>query len=213
MTSPASLWILSLSATYTIFCPAIHEVMSYNTRFTDRVLLCDAKARRLLSAYVAKGLPAFEYDTMLSYLQTNLPCAVALVKASTSQSQDETKPHFLCKSEWSAFLSTLSSPSPVCAMIHPSERMSSLISVMLNSDITKDAVNLKVLQEEIPVIFSLICSLGYYPKEILAPLLGELSRVAFGTFSKGDTERPATLTANDERQVILPTILLFQKCG
>lgn len=167
------------------------------------MLLCDAKARRLLSAYVAKGLPAFEYDAMLSYLQTNLPCAVALVKASTSQSQDETKPHFLCKSEWSAFLSTLSSPSPVCAMIHPSERMSSLISVMLNSDITKDAVNLKVLQEEIPVIFSLIRSLGYYPKEILAPLLSELSRVAFGTFSKGDTERPATLTANDERQVDL----------
>ena len=89
-----------------------------------------------------------------------------------------TKVQFYCKPEWSAFLFTLSSLSPVCAMIHPSERVSSLILVMLTSDITQDVVNLKVLQEEIPVIFDLVRSLGYYPKEILAPLLNELSRVA-----------------------------------
>lgn len=40
-------------------------------------------------------------------------------------------------------------------------------------------------------------------------LLSEVSRVAFGTFSKRDTERSATLTANDKRKVDLayyPTI-------
>lgn len=185
--------------------------MSYNTRFTDRVLLGD-KARCLLSAFVAKGLQALEYDTMLSYLQTNLPCAVAVVKASTSQSQDETKPHFLCKSECSAFLSILSPPSPVCAMIHPSERMSSLISVMLNFDITKDAVNLKVLRKKSQLFsVSYVHFYGYYPKEILAPLLNELSRVAYGTFCTWDIERPAILTVNEESQV--PTILLFHKCS
>ena len=93
---------------------------------------------------------------MLSCLQESLPCAVAVLNASTlSPSPEETtKVQFYCKPEWSAFLSTLSSPSPVCAMIHPSEQVSSLILVMLTSDITQDVVNVKVLQEEIPVVIS-----------------------------------------------------------
>ena len=135
------------------------------------------------SAFVAKGLSATDYEYMLSLLATNLPCAVPVIEASANQLKDETNSQFLCKSEWSAFVSTLSSPSPVCATIHPSERMSNLISVMSSSDITKDALHLKVLQEEIPVVFNLIRSLGYYPKEILAPLLNELSKIAFATFS------------------------------
>ena len=163
------------------------------------MLLRDAKTRRLLSAFVAKGLPACEYDSMLSCLQTHLPCAVAIIKASaTNQHKDKT---ILCKSEWSALISVLSSPSPACAMIHPSERVSSLIAVMLNSDITKDTTTLKVLQEEIPVIFNLIRLLGYYPKEILAPLLNELSRVAFIVFTMRNVQTPATLT--EENQVDL----------
>jgi hypothetical protein len=71
---------------------------------------------------------------------------------------------------------------------------------MENSDITKDTTNLKVLQEEIPVIFNLIRSLGYYPKEILAPLLNELSRVAFTAFSLpvGNVQTPVTLTEENK---------------
>ena len=171
----------------------------YYTRFTDRVLLCDAKTRHLLSTFVSTGLPALEYDSMLSCLQTHLTCAIAIIKASAiNHHKDET---ILCKSEWSALISVVSSPSPACATIHPSERVSSLLSTMENSDITKDTTSLKVLQEEIPVIFNLIRSLGYYPKEILAPLLNELSRVAFTAFSLLPVENiqtPATLTEENK---------------
>lgn len=136
---------------------------------------------------------------MLSCLQTHLPCAIAIIKASTTNHhKDKT---ILCKSEWSALISVMSSPSPACATIHPSERVSSLLTVMENSDITKDTTSLKVLQEEIPVIFNLIRSLGYYPKEILAPLLSELSRVAFAAFSLLPVENiqtPATLTEENK---------------
>ena len=145
------------------------------------------------------GLPALEYDSMLSYLQLQLPCAIALIKTSaTNHHRDKT---ILCKSEWSELISVVSSPSPACATIHPSERVSSLLSAMENSDITRDTTSLKVLQEEIPVIFNLIRSLGYYPKEILAPLLKELSRVAFGTFSLLPVEKvltPATMTEENK---------------
>ena len=136
---------------------------------------------------------------MLSCLQTYLPCAIAIIKASTTNHREDKT--ILCKSEWSALISVMSSPSPACATIHPSERVSSLLTVMENSDITKDTTNLKVLQEEIPVIFNLIRSLRYYPKEILAPLLSELSRVAFAAFSLLPVENiqtPATLTEENK---------------
>ena len=129
---------------------------------------------------------------MLSCLQTHLPCAVDIIKASvTNHHKDKT---ILCKSEWSGLISVLSSPSPACATIHPSERVSSLLSAMENLDITKDTISLKILQEEIPVIFNLIRSLGYYPKEILAPLFNEMSRVATIAFTMGNVQTPATQT-------------------
>ena len=135
---------------------------------------------------------------MLSCLQSHLPCAIAIIKASaTSHHKDKT---ILWKSEWSALISVLSSPSPACATIHPSERVSSLLSAMENSDITKDTTSLKILQEEIPVIFNLIRSLGYYPKEILTPLLNEFSRVAFTAFTLpvANVQTPATLTEENK---------------
>ena len=140
---------------------------------------------------------------MLSLLETNLPCVVPVVEASANQSQDETNAQFLCKPEWSTFISTLSSPSPVCALVHPSERVSSLISVMSSSDITKDLVHLKVLQEEIPVVFQLLRSLGYYPRDILAPLLSALSKIAFATFSSVSEERPDAIPKDDDNKADL----------
>ena len=191
--------LVTIGARSTKYTKIIWLFQYYFTRFTDRVLLRDAKSRRLLSTYVSMGLPVLEYDGMLSYLQMQLPCAVAIIKASaTNHHKDNT---ILCKSEWSELISVVSSPSPACATIHPSKRVSSLLSAMENSDITTDATSLKVLQEEIPVIFNLIRSLGYYPKEILVPLLKELSRVAFTTFPLLPVENvqtPATMTVEND---------------
>ena len=73
--------------------------------------------------------------------------------------------------------------------------MSSLISLMSSSDITTDPVNLKVLQEEIPVVFHLLQSLGYYPRDVLAPLLCALSKIAFSSVSE---ERPDAIPKDDD---------------
>lgn len=84
---------------------------------------------------------------------------------------------------------------------------------MSSSDITKDAVNLKELQEEIPAVFDLVRSLGYYPKEI-TPLLNEMSRVAFATFSLGDKQPETTVAVDEDSEMeltfypILPRIRL-----
>lgn len=66
---------------------------------------------------------------------------------------------------------------------------------MSESDITSDPINLKVLQEEIPVVFELIRALGYFSKEILCPVLNELLKVANASFSSygndgGHTQDP-----------------------
>ena len=112
----------------------------------------------------------------------NTHCAVDIKASVRNLHKDKT---ILCKSEWSGLISVLSSPSHASATIHHSERVSSLLYTMENSDITKDTINLKILEEEIPVIFNLIRSLGYYPKEILTPLLDEMSRVATIAFTMG----------------------------
>ena len=142
----------------------------------------------LTFAFTTKGLSADEYATLLSMMTTHLPCAVAVIKVSTSEGNNNPKAPVTCKSEWHEFLSAVSTSSPVCALIHPSKRVSELIAAMSISDITKDAINLKRLQEEIPVVFQLIRSLGHYPKEVLVPIIQELLRIAFATFSSSSKD-------------------------
>ena len=151
------------------------------------MFVSDAKTRRLLSRFAVKGLTPEEYDTLSQTLLKNLPCVATVVKASTQSTADDSVVR--CKSEWSTIVSALGTSSPVCAMLHPSDRMTRIISKMSESDVTTDPANLKVLQEEIPVIFELLRSLGYFPKEILCPLLMELCRVALATFTSCDAER------------------------
>ena len=47
-----------------------------------------------------------------------------------------------CKSEWSTLVSALGTSSPVCVMLHPSDRMTAIISKMSESDVTTDPANL-----------------------------------------------------------------------
>ena len=63
-------------------------------------------------------------------------------------------------------------------------RASTLISSMIkDADITKDVEKMKVLQQEIPVIFELVRSLCYYPHTLLSPLLQVLLDKSIAPFT------------------------------
>ena len=80
----------------------------------------------------------------------------------------------------------VASTSPVCALLHPSDSVAKLISSMKEKDITKDAILMQKLQEEIPIVFSLIRSVAYYPQKILIPLLEEMWIKAKAPFNLED---------------------------
>ena len=105
-------------------------------------------------------------------LQGNAHSIVPVVHLVTIKPEPSSKLIlFKCSNLWSEFIRCLSSTSPVCALMHPSDRLSALIQAMCKGDISRNATLMKTLQEEIPVLFKLISSLTTYPCKVLSPLL------------------------------------------
>ena len=105
-------------------------------------------------------------------LQGNAQSIVPVVHLVTIKPEPSSKLIlFKCSNLWSEFIRCLSSTSPVCALMHPSDRLSALIQAMCKGDISRNATLMKTLQEEIPVLFKLISSLTTYPCKVLSPLL------------------------------------------
>lgn len=147
--------------------------------FNDRVFLPNAKARKLLSQYASSGLSSQDITEMIELLKEHAPSAAMVVSSITSDQEtnfaSKTRSNiYSCPNEWASLMKSLASTSPVCALLHPSDSVAKLVSSMKEGDITKDAILMQKLQQEIPVIFGLIRSLAYYPQKILTPLLEEL---------------------------------------
>ena len=63
---------------------------------------------------------------------------------------------------------------------------------MQSKDISNGPDTMKCLQEEIPVLFELIQSLGYYPRDVLSPFLNELLNKAKSPFLNDDRKGCST---------------------
>ena len=101
-------------------------------------------------------------------------------------------------------MKSLASTSPVCALLHPSDSDASLVCSMREKDITKDAVLMQRLQQEIPIIFGLVRSLAYYPLKILSPLLKELWTKANAPFCTVDClDKPEDGTVVTVNQMLM----------
>ncbi len=57
------------------------------------------------------------------------------------------------------FLRLCSSSSPVCAILHNSRRVDDLIERMIQGNITRDQMLMKIFHEEIPVLFDVVALL------------------------------------------------------
>ena len=131
--------------------------------FNRQILIPDQITRKLLCTFSSEGLSTEDMALMTNKLTVFAPAVLPLVNSAaiTQKAPGPKEPgKFVCQVRWKEFLRSLSSASPVCALIHPSSRASTLISSMIkDADITKDVEKMKVLQQEIPVIFELIRSL------------------------------------------------------
>ena len=162
------------------------------TRFQHRILIPHPQIRKLLSIYVSKGLSSMEFLDLMSLLEQHFPCYCSIVNASAVH-YDLIKDIHTCDKCWSELICSISSASAAHGILHPSSRSSQLISIMQSKDISNDPENMKCLQEEVPVLFELIQSLGYYPKDVLSPFLNELLNKANNPFSYHDMKGRSTM--------------------
>ena len=174
--------------------------------FNDRVFLPNAKARKLLSNYASSGLSSQDISDMIELLNEYSPSAATIV--SSIMSDQETKFSsksksnvYRCPSDWANLMKSLASTSPVCALLHPSDSVAKLISSMKEKDITKDAILMQKLQEEIPIVFTLIRSVAYYPQKILIPLLEEMWTKAKAPFNIEDDKSDDAAVGSDEYHI------------
>lgn len=167
--------------------------------FNDRVFLPNAKARKLLSEYASSGLSSQDISDMIELLNEYSPSAATIV--SSIMSDQETKfssksksNMYRCSKDWASLMKSLASTSPVCALLHPSDSVAKLVSSMKEKDITKDAILMQELQQEMPIIFALIRSVAYYPQKLLIPLLEEMWTKAKAPFNlEDDTSDDASI--------------------
>lgn len=132
-----------------------------------------------------------EFVDLMSLLEQQFPSYCSIVKASAVH-YNLIKDIHTCDRCWSELIHSISSASAACGILHPSSRSSQLISTMQSKDISNDPDAMKCLQEEVPLLFELIRSLGYYPKDVLYPFLNELLNKANSPFPNDDMKGCST---------------------
>ena len=139
------------------------------TRFSERVLINDKKTRSLLKDFCTKGVQSFvELDESLS---TNLPSMLPLLEYIKNQ-VDLSLPTIKCPNEWAQFIRALASVSPVCGLVHPSEKLFCILKQLQSyEDVTKDVSSMSILQKELPVLFDLLGCISHFPVQSFAPII------------------------------------------
>lgn len=92
---------------------------------------------------------------------------------------------YRCSQPWLPFLQSLAATSPVCALVHTSEEVMSLLKNMQAEeyDVTRIPATMKLLQCHVPVLFNLVKNLDSYPHALLAPILQTLLDKAKAPFT------------------------------
>ena len=166
-----------------------------NTRFSERVFIPHPKTRNLLQQFCSKGISPADFRELTQLISHNVPSMIALMdymKAESNMSSVTLMPPKL----WCGLVTALATPSPVCALVHPSERLFSLLERMKSEDITVDPEAMQTLQQEMPVLFELLRLLKYVPTKVLSPLIAALIEKSAAPFSSGSDHSVASVNAS-----------------
>lgn len=118
----------------TMMCTyALHHL--YKSSFSSRVLISDRKTRQCLANYAKKSLSNVEMEEMMKLIDQNAPFLRALIE---HVDEDVHLNIHHCSRHWKKFIECLSSASPVCALIPPTDVALKLIAELCERDVTSD---------------------------------------------------------------------------
>ncbi len=175
------------------------KTLSYSYfRFKDRVFIPDKSTRSLLKAFCKTGITETEFLELERLIKLHAPSLLLLLQFLRKQIDV----NILCPREWSKFITNLASPSPVCALIYPDKQLFTLLKELCSNDITSDMAKMKMLQENVPVLFNVLTAVNPLPQRCMLPLIDALiakCNAPFGSESKPATKQdvPATPVLQD----------------
>ena len=142
------------------------------------------KTRKLLRQFCTTGVTPEEFSELLSLIPVFAPCLCPLMDHIKS-THDHT-PSFpllmLHLTAWKKLLVALASTSPVCALIHPTQGLFTLLRRIACEDIRKCTMAMQRLQQEVPVLFDLISSISSLPSSLLSPVIETLIKISKAPF-------------------------------
>ena len=152
------------------------------------------KIRELLlkySGFKDQKLRNGEYAELFLLVEELAPSLSPLLELFRKDQMTEVVPQ-----EYQDLFRTLSSKSPVCSFMHPSHKTSFIVEEVIKGNVKHDPRLMKMLSEEVPILFALLKDLEVLPKE-LNPLLSDLLERAQAPF-RVKPPSPDFLTLDDD---------------
>lgn len=170
------------------------------TRFSERVFIQDKHTRSLLKEFCIKGITQLEWNELSDQLLPKFAPSIGLLfQHLKAEINISSLPLVSCPNMWSKFISALACPSPVCALVHPSDKVFTLLRKIVSEDITRDPISMQLLQQEIPVIFDLLNkNSGNLPRKCLTTIIEVMISKASAPFSAAEVEDSPDTSLNVE---------------
>ena len=173
-------------------------LFSIFTRYSDRVMISNKQTQVLLKEYAVKGITQEQFTQLLVLARSHAPCILDLL--CHFQKLTDAK-MMKAPSEWSEFIATIASASPVCATVHPSDKLFLFLHKLSDEtcSVLESVDSMQYLQTKIPVLFHLLQSLKYFPHKLLTPILLQLIQKAAAPFTSAVSGQPCIFeTVSDD---------------
>ena len=134
----------------------------------NRVFIPHKRCRLLFQQFSKDGLTKEELSELLALVPIKAPYLASTLNYLCSISATDGA-KTVCHSEWKNFISAIAKPSPICALIHPSNTLFELLFQVAKCGRPTDLSSMQYLQQQVPVLFDLIRTADP-PQQILAIL-------------------------------------------
>ena len=134
-----------------------------------------------MQQFSTKGLIKEELSELLALVPIHAPYLTSTLEYLSSNITVRAKA--ACPDDWKDFILAISKPSPVCALLHPSDKLFDLLAQIAKTGPPGDFSTLQYLQHQCPVLFNLLRTANP-PQAILAVVLPELITRAKAPFQE-----------------------------